>query len=138
MKQETYTGQTVYKIEVNVLEDKTKPTIYKEGIIIEPLKIVYQTGKKIAISDKYITTLDIPENDKKEPFYTYLNEIYVRVESDNAYWSNGMFCKVYALDNSGVTIDRILLDIAKKVKDKYGFLYDGISNKLNKLKIEML
>ena len=138
MKEITHIGQSVYYIEVNILEDLTKPSIYKEGIIIEPLKIVHQTSKKIALSDDYITTLDIPENGKKEPCSTYLNEIYIRIESDETYWSNGLFCKVYSLDNSGATIDKILLDIAKKVKAKYGFLYNGIGEKLNKLKIEIL
>ena len=138
MKEITHIGQSVYRIEVNILEDLTKPSIYKEGIIIEPLKIVHQTSKKIALSDDYITTLDIPENGKKEPCSMYLNEIYIRIESDEAYWSNGLFCKVYSLDNSGATIDKILLDIAKKVKAKYGFLYNGIGEKLNKLKIEIL
>jgi len=138
MKQETYIGQSVYYIEVNILEDRTKPSICKEGIIIEPLKIVHQTSKKIALSDDYITRLDIPKNERIEPCSTCLNELYIRVESDETYWSNGLFCKIYTLDNSGATIDKILLDIAKKVRAKYGFLYDGLGDKLNKLKIEIL
>ena len=138
MKQETYIGQSVYRIDVNVLEDNIKPSIYKEGIIIEPLRIVHQTSKKIALSDDHITTLDIMENELRVPCSTYINDMYMRIETNDTYFSNGLFCRVYTLDNSRNTIDGILKDISKQVKAKYGFLYNGIGEKLNKLKIEIL
>ena len=137
MKQETYIGQTVYKIGVNILEDKYKPSIYKEGVIIEELKIIYQTDLKIALSDEYITILS-KDNGNKSEYNTYIGELCIIVETDHKYWSNGLFCKIYTLDNSGEMIDSILSDIAKTVKTKYSFLFNGLFEKLNNLKIEIL
>lgn len=131
MKKEKFTpvtkkGQQIFKVELNIFAPSTETrswSSYKEGISVETLKIVYQTPRKIAMSDDWITTLErLKQGDKKESYGTYINEIVVRIKTKEDYFPNGVFCVVYSTEYSKKVIEKMESEIKKAINKEYGFL----------------
>lgn len=125
-KLETKKGQVIYKIEVNIRnpEDQhNQSTHHQNGIFVKKLKIVHQTKRKIVLSDEYVTVLDRQrEEQKKESYYHFLNEIRVSIVTKETYWPNGVFSYCYSLEDPEKMISRMRTKIAAKIEKEYGFL----------------
>jgi hypothetical protein len=125
-KLNTKIGQVVNHIEINIRADSDKndtTSLYKEGIYIENLKIVYQTYHKIALDDTWITLLDRKKIDyRKERFYTYLEDCIVSIKTNETYFPNGVFGTIYTIGNTKTAIRKLGKAIEKEVNSRYGFL----------------
>jgi len=124
-KLQTKKGQTVYEIHINIRDNNTScvSSIYPHGIIIKELKIVHQTLYKIALSDDWITSLDRQrENQKKESYNHYLEDITVIVRTKDTFWPNGIFGHCYTLDNPEKCLTKIKRKMSDQVNKDYGFL----------------
>lgn len=135
----TKIGQKVFKIEVNfrsAISRYHSSGIDKHGIYICELKIVHQTDRKIALSDKWITTLDRQKyKERKDRFWHYLEDISISIKTKETYFPNGIFATCYTLKDPLKVIEKIKKEIVKKVNSEYGFLFDGIGEKLENLEI---
>lgn len=131
-------GDKVYKININMPNSKSKSSsnFDKEGIFIEELTIVYQTKCKIALSDEQITIIEKDWMNDKLSCYSYINTTHVSVRTNETYFSNGIFATCYASDNSEKQIKKVKKEIINEVNKRYGFLFNGIEDKLDCLKIQ--
>lgn len=121
----TKIGQIVNHIEINILAKGSHETsLYKNGVHINPYKIVFQTNYKIALSNEWITILDRQhKGSRKDSFYHYLNEVDVYVRTKETYWPNGIFASCYTIE----PIDKCIKSMVKAIKLKiseYSFLFD--------------
>jgi len=121
---QTEVGQTVCEIRINMPTREPRFSSEKEGIFIKELEIVYQTERKIALSDEWITCLDRQEKDKKQESYNlYLENIAVSIKTkETAIFTNGIFAHCYTLEDPHRLIDKIQKTIIKTVEKEYGFL----------------
>ena len=62
----TEIGQKIWEIRINLPFNGVGDSLYKHGIFVDELSIVYQTGYKLALSDEWITTLYRKEKGKKK------------------------------------------------------------------------
>ena len=126
---QTKIGQTVYHIGINLRSESSKNnscSLYKDGIHIEALKIVYQTTHKIALSDKFISLLDRQhEGQKKESYLRFFNEISVSVKTRETYWPNGIFATCITTEDPEKCIKKMKRKIIETVSGEYGFLMSG-------------
>jgi hypothetical protein len=125
-KLRTVKGQIVYKIELNIRTEATmdnSSSINKHGIFVEELKIVHQTNHKIALSDPFITLLYRQKEDqKKETYYHFIDDISVCIKTKETYWANGIFCTMYSLENPEKCISKMKSKIRTQINKEYGFL----------------
>lgn len=125
-KLETKKGMTVYKIEVNIRnpEDQYNSlSFHQNGIIVTKLKIIHQTKRKIVLSDEYVTVLDRQREDqRKESYYHFLNDINVSILTKEKVFPNGVFSYCYSLEPPEKMIAKIKSKIAIKIEKEYGFL----------------
>jgi hypothetical protein len=136
-KLKTKRGQTVFRIEINLRSDQyNKTSLNPDGIYITELKIVHQTERKIALSDTWITTLDRQGiNEKKDKYWHYLEDINISIKTMETYFANGIFATCYTLKNPKKIIEKMKHEIHLKVNREYGFLFDGLANKIDSLKV---
>ena len=129
-KVDTFIGQTVYDIEINVRADSdigSSTSYHKHGIQIKELRIVHQTDYKIALSNDYITILDRQkENERRESYKHFLEEITVSIVTKETYFPNGVFCHVYSLKDPKKSLGKMKKDMISKIQSDYGFLYGAI------------
>ena len=137
MKEEVKIGDLVYCIRINMPNGTPFLDCEKEGIFIDRLNVVYKTDKKIALSDEWITRLDLYNGVIRRPYEDYLEDIVVRIKSGEEILSNGIFATCYTINEPTFVISKIKRKIIKEVEEKYGFLFD-VKEKINNLKIESL
>lgn len=130
----TEIGQKVWRIKINLPFDGIGDSLYKQGIFTEELSIVYQTDRRIALSDYYITCLDRREKGtKKEDYYTYLNDLKIRVVTKETYFANGIFASMYSTkEPTEALLEALKRELKEKVQKEYSFLYN-IDELINKL-----
>ena len=124
---QTKIGTPVYSIHLNIVPNPrytSRVNSYdSEGIFIEKLKIVYQTERRLALSDNYITVLDRRyDGERLETYRSYLEEISVNIKTKESYFNNGIFAHVYTLQDPEKIIKKMTSKIASKIKNEYGFL----------------
>ena len=124
---QTKIGTPVYSIHLNIVPNPrytSRVNSYdSEGIFIEKLKIVYQTERRLALSDNYITVLDRRyDGERLETYRSYLEEISVNIKTKERYFNNGIFAHVYTLQDPEKIIKKMTSKIASKIKNEYGFL----------------
>jgi len=130
-------GDLVYCIRINMPNGTPFLDCEKEGIFIEKLKVVYKTDKKIALSDEWITKLDLYNGSIKRPYDSYLEDVMVRIKSGEEILSNGIFATCYTTNEPTFVISKMKRKIIKEIEEKYGFLFD-VKEKINNLKKESL
>jgi hypothetical protein len=125
-KVKTRVGQEVTKIEINIRSNTDKynsTSLYKEGVHINTLKIVYQTDRKIALNDNWITTLDRQKvGERKSEHWHYLEDIHVTIKTRETYFPNGIFGTIYTLEKQSTAINKLVKEMQLKVDKEYGFL----------------
>ena len=130
-KLDTHIGQTVYDIEINVRADsdiRNSTSYHKHGIWIKELKIVYQTDYKIALSNEFISLLDRQkENERKESYKHFLEEITVSILTKERCFPNGVFCHIYSLKDPKKSLSKMKKEMIAKIQSDYGFLGSVIS-----------
>jgi len=139
-KLRTIKGQTVYKIQVNIRTKETmnnSSSINKHGIFVEQLKIVHQTNHKIVLSDPFVTLLDRQKEDqKKESYYHFIDDISVCIKTKETYWANGIFSTMYSLDDPKKCITKMKRKIVNQINKDYGFLrFIDVESAIEKLTI---
>ncbi len=140
-KLNTFIGQKVYHIEINIRDDKSKrnsTSLDKEGIFIKEFTIVHQTRRKTAISNEWISTFDRQKiGEKKESYNSYLNDPTVRIKTKETYFANGIFSTMYSLEDPKKAIKKIKKAIIEKINSEYGFLrFADIENIINSFEIK--
>ena len=130
-------GDKVYKININIpsSESRSLSSFDEEGVFIEELTVVYQTKYKIALSDDFITLID-KKNRGNSSCFEHIEDINVSIRTKEDYFSNGVFAKCLTIYNSNKQIEKIKKEIINQVNKRYGFLFNGIENKLGNLKIK--
>ena len=130
----TEIGQKIWEIRINLPFNGVGDSLYKHGIFVDELSIVYQTGYKLALSDEWITTLYRKEKGKKKESYcTYLDDLSVSVKTKETYFSNGIFAKIYSTkEPTEALISALKRELKQNVKKEYSFLYN-IDNLLESL-----
>ena len=124
-KLKTKKNQTVYFIELNIINGKNTSNLYKEGLFVKEYKIVHQSKYKIALSDDWITILDRQQlGQRKESYNRFLNDINVRIKTNETYFPNGVFCTCYTIDNPEKVIMKLKHQMIIEIEKKYGFLRD--------------
>ena len=125
-KLQTKKGQIVYKIEVNMRTEETmtnRSSMNRHGIFIEELKIIHQTEHKIALSDKWITLFDRQKEDqKKESYYRFIEDVSISIKTKEVYWPNGIFATMYSLEDPQKCITKMKRKIINQINKDYGFL----------------
>jgi len=137
MKEEVKIGDLVYCIRINMPNGTPFLDCEKEGIFIEKLKVVYKTDKKIALSDEWITKLDLLNGSIRRPYYDYLEDVIVNIKSGEEIFSNGIFAKCYTTNEPDFVISKMKRKIIKEIEERYGFVFD-VKEKINNLKKESL
>ena len=130
----TEIGQKIWEIRINLPFNGVGDSLYKHGIFVDELSIVYQTGYKLALSDEWITTLYRKEKGKKKESYcTYLDDLSVSVKTKETYFSNGIFAKIYSTkEPTEALISALKRELKQNVEKEYSFLYN-IDNLLKSL-----
>ena len=130
----TEIGQKIWEIRINLPFDGIGDSLYKHGIFIDELSIVYQTEYKLALSNDFITILDrLEEGKKKESYCSYLDSLNVSVKIKETYSSNGIFAKIYSTkEPTEALISDLKRELKQNVKKEYSFLYN-IDNLLESL-----
>ena len=130
----TEIGQKIWEIRINLPFNGVGDSLYKHGIFIDELSIVYQTGYKLALSDEWITTLYRKEKGKKKESYcTYLDDLSVSVKTKETYFSNGIFASIYSTkEPTEALISALKRELKQSVEKEYSFLYN-IDNLLESL-----
>lgn len=131
---ETEIGQKVWQIRINLPFDGKGDFLYKHGIFIEELSIIYQTNYKIALSNDWITCLDRKEKGKKkESYQTYLDDLKISVKTKETYFPNGIFAIIYSTkEPTEALLNSFKKEIKQQVEKEYSFLYN-IDELLNNL-----
>jgi len=132
-KHETKIGQKVFLISIGLYSDGNQKacTIYKEGVHIEELKIVFQTEYKIALNDKWITCLDRQEKDKrKDSIYSFIGYSSIFIKTKETYAPNGIFARIYVLGGVDKEIKKLKAEMVALVEKEYGFLANGFKDKI--------
>lgn len=123
---ETKINQTVYHIELNIRDDNSlynQTSLNPHGLFVSKLKIVYQSKFKIALNNEWITCLDRERiNVRKDDYHHYLEDISVRIISNERYFANGIFASMYTLNDPSKQINKIKKSIQNKINKDYGFL----------------
>lgn len=126
-KLKTRIGQTVYKIEVNVRAScpKYDTLSYKDGVFVTAKKIIYQTDRRIALNDKYITVLDRQAiDDKKESYNHFIEYPSISIKTKETYFPNGVFGSMYTIGDPKKAIVKLTKAMERKVSKDYGFLFN--------------
>jgi hypothetical protein len=125
-KLSTKIGQRVSKIEINIRADNGKygsETLYKEGVFVKDHKIVFQTPRRIALNDSYITTFDRQEEGERHDTYNHHIEYpSISVKTTEICFPNGIFATMYTIGDVNKAIKKLTKDIHIKIKKEYGFL----------------
>jgi len=139
---ETKKGQIVYKINLNIHSGVSpKYTSFdKEGLFVKYLKIVHQTNYKIVLSDDFVTVLDRKkEEQRKDSYHHFLEDIIVNIRTKESYFPNGIFCTCYTLSDPEKTIKLIKRKMLDKINSEYGFLrhtdYEKVINDFILIKV---
>lgn len=121
-KIETEIGQTVYEIRINIPTTPINNSFEKEGIFVIEHKISFQTIKKIALNDDWITTFDrLGKSKRKESYQSAIGYSSISVKTNETYFSNGVFARLYTIESPKTEIKRLKGDVAKEIQSKYGF-----------------
>ena len=139
--EKTKKGQIVNQININIHAPGSRPcTLYPAGITVTPLKIVYQTNQKIALSDEWITILDRRKlGERKESYRRFLNDISISVKTTETYFPNGIFANCITNNNPSSVIKEMKKSILNYVHSKYSWmLTDEFQDKINSLHINNL
>lgn len=142
-KLNTKKGQIVYKIDVNIRSSESincSSSMNKHGIFIDELKIIHQTPHKIVLSDPFVTLLHRQKEDqRKESYYHFLEEIYVSIKTKETYWPNGIFSTMYSLENPDKCIVKMKRKIINQINKDYGFLrFVDIESTIENMEINKL
>ncbi|MCE5332900.1 MAG: hypothetical protein LLF95_12270 [Bacteroidales bacterium] len=125
-KLQTKKGQIVYKIEVNIRTEETMKNnsgMNKHGIFVEELKIVHQTKYKTVLSDPWVSMFDRQlEDQRKDSYNRYIEDIFVSIKTKETYWANGIFATMYSLEDPQKCISKIKKKITDQINKDYGFL----------------
>ncbi len=125
-KLNTKIGQCITHIEVNIRSDvdKHRYTVYhKNGIHIKYHKIAYQTDRKIALNNDWITVLDRQKiNTKKDSYHHYLEDCNVSIKTKETHFPNGIFGSIYTAGNTKMALKKIGAAMEKDVNSEFGFL----------------
>ena len=122
-KLKTKKNQTVYFIELNIVNGENMSNLNKEGLFVKEYKIVHQSKHRIALSDDWITVLDRQKlGQKKESYNNFLNDINVTIKTNETYFPNGVFCRCYTIDNPEKVIKKLKQQMIIEIEKKYGFL----------------
>lgn len=126
------TGDKVWEISINKVVG-AKSDLYKNGINIEEFEIIGVSNTRICINSDYFTTFYIKEkNERKSSWKNFLNEVSVKVETEEDYFGKGVFIKMYSTKKPTKSILNKMLKNAYSVIDsKYGFLFTGYKTELN-------
>ena len=129
-KIETDIGQTVYEIRINMPTTQSDNSFDKEGIFIIEHKISFQTIRKIALNDNWITTFDrLQKGKRKESYNNAIGYSIISVKTHETYFANGVFGRLFTIDDPKKEIKRLKNEMAKEIQSKYGFL-NGIVDKI--------
>lgn len=124
--QPTKIGQKIYYVQVNIRSAESmhnSTSMHQNGIFITEKKIAYQTIRKIALNDEWITILDRKrKGQRKESYYRFLEEVCISIKTKETYWPNGIFASVHTTKDPEKMIGKIKKMIIKKIEDEYGFL----------------
>lgn len=125
-KLETKIGQIVTLININIRSeaDRDNPTTFRrDGIYTETYKIVFQTKRKIAISNEFITTFDREViGEKNKEYSSYIGDPRVRVEVNEKYFPNGVFGEIFTTGSIDDATNKLVAYMQNELNKKYGFL----------------
>ena len=122
----TKVGQRVTKVDINIRSISDNILIsssYPEGVHIKDLKIVYQTDRKMALNDIWITLIDRRRRGvKRSSYWHYFEDVNVAVRTNDTIFANGIFGTVYTLGKKEAAIKKLTKAMQAKVEKEYGFL----------------
>ena len=129
-KIDTEVGQSVYEIRINMPTTPNNNSFDKEGIFVTEHKISFQTIRKISLNDDWITTFDrLQKGKRQESYQNAIGYTIVSVKTNETYFSNGVFGRLFTIEDPKQEIKRLKRDIEKEIQSKYSFL-NGIIDRM--------
>lgn len=131
-------NQPIWHIEIKKYKDIPSYYSYKkDGIEIENLEILGVSKYKVVLNDDWFTTVD---NDDKEKYrkdrsiYRYIDDINVRISTNNSILGDGVFISLYSTkEPTKKLLNKMVAQASIEIDKNYGFLYRGAVNEIQNI-----
>jgi len=127
-------NQPIWHIEIKKYKESPKYSYQKDGITIENLEILGVSKYKVVLNDAWFTTVD---NDDRESYrkdrscYRYIDDINVRISTNNSLLGDGIFISLYSTkEPTKKLLNKMVAQASVEIDKNYGFLYRGAVNEV--------
>ena len=124
-------NQKVWAIKINKYkEPQRKYSSDISGVSIKEHRILGISKYKICLDNEWFTTLG-NDTDKREKYYTYLDDVNVSIRTNNNILGNGVFATMYSTtEPTEKLLKKICGKISNKIDKDYGFLFSGVKEEV--------
>lgn len=128
-------NQPIWNIEINKYREVPDQYSYrKDGITIENLKILGISKYKVVLNNDWFTTVDNDDREKyrkDKSIYRYLDEISVRINTNNSILGDGIFISLYSTkEPTKKLLNKMVAQASLEIDKRYSFLYKGVVNEI--------
>ena len=126
-------GQKIWKIDINKPVSGTIYSSQEEGVFIEELEILGINSCNLDLNDEWFTTCPL-KNGSRKSWETYLDDISVRIYTNESFVANGVFITLHSTEKpSKKILDKMVATACAEIDKKYGFLFGGVKNEIYKI-----
>jgi hypothetical protein len=130
-------NQPIWHVEIGKYKELPKYSCQKDGIKIENLEILGVSKYKVALNDDWFTTVD---NDDRENYrkdrsvYRYIDDINVRINTNNSLLGDGIFISLYSSKKpTKKLLNKMVVQASLEIDKNYGFLYKGAVSEIQNI-----
>ncbi len=130
-------NQPIWHVEIKKYRELPKYSYQKDGIKIEDLEILGISKYKVVLNDDWFTTVD---NDDRENYrkdrscYRYIDDINVRINTNNSLMGDGIFISLYSSKKPNKKLlNKMVAQASVEIDKNYGFLYKGAVSEIQNI-----
>ena len=126
-------GQKIWKIDINKPVSGRICSSQEEGVFIKELEILGINHWKLVLNDEWFTTFHL-KNGSRKSWETYLDDISVRIYTNESFVANGVFITLHSTKKpSKKILDKMVATACAEIDKKYGFLFGGVKSEIYKI-----